>query len=78
MRPRARLDRLQKLLDASRPSPHPLTLFLRETGPGLPIGRRVVWDGVGLEIVFDPADGWPEFPPGGPHKIILGLDPDCV
>jgi hypothetical protein len=58
--------------------PHPLTVFLREATPELPVGRPMVWGGVGLEIVFDPAEGWPELPPGGPHKLILGMDPDWV
>jgi hypothetical protein len=77
MKAHTRLDRLYKRLKAERPT-HPLTIFLREASPTLPVGRRVVWGGVGLEIVFDPAEGRPELPPGGPHKIIYGMDPDCV
>ena len=78
MKPNARLNRVKKRIDAARPQRGPLTLFLRELGPDLPIGRREVWDGIGLEIVFDPAAGFPELPPGGPHKLILGMDPDWV
>ncbi len=78
MKLHARLDRLQKRFDAERPDRGPLTIFLREATPGLPVGRREVWDGVGLEIVFDPAEGMPELPSGGPHKLILGMDPDWV
>jgi hypothetical protein len=78
MKLHSRLVRLQKRWDAERPDGGPLTVFLRETNPELPVGQRVVWGGVGLEIVFDPAQGMPELPPGGPHKLILGLDPDWV
>jgi hypothetical protein len=77
MRLRARLDRLRKALGGDRPG-GPLTVFLREAGPGLPPGRRVVWDGRGLEIVFDPAEGAPELPPGGLHKLLIGMDPDWI
>jgi hypothetical protein len=75
---RQRVERLAKHAGAQATAGGPLTVFLREAGPGLPVGRRVVWDGVGLEIVFDSAAGWPTLPPGGPHKLILGLDPDAV
>jgi hypothetical protein len=38
----------------------------------------VVWAGAGLEVVFDPASGPPDLPPGGPHKVLLGVDPDWI
>jgi hypothetical protein len=74
---RSRLDRLNKRL-GDRPEHGPLTVFLREAAPGLPPGRRVVWDGRAVEVVYDPAAGPPELPPGGPHKVISGVDPDWV
>ena len=75
MRLRTRVERLARRTGADRV---PLTIFLREATPDLPVGRRVVWGGVGLEIVFDPEQGVPALPPGGPHKLILGMDPDWV
>ncbi|HEY3790077.1 MAG TPA: hypothetical protein VGL71_14550 [Urbifossiella sp.] len=76
MKLQARLDRVEKHLGPV--STAPLILFLRETEPGLPVGERIVWNGTAREIVFDPATGWPPLPPGGPHAVVLGLDPDWV
>jgi hypothetical protein len=74
---RARLARLKQRLGGNRPA-GPVTVFLREAAPGLSPGRRVVWDGRAVEVVYDPAAGPPELPPGGPHKVICGVDPDWV
>ncbi len=76
MKLQARMDRIDRRLGNA--TPHPLTLFLLETRPGLPVGERVVWDGLGREIVFDPADGPPRLPPGGPHKLLIEMDPDWI
>jgi hypothetical protein len=73
---RSRIGKLLKRCGARDTGP--LTLFLREAAPGLPIGERIVWNGSGREIVFDPAQGPPPLPPGGPHKQMLGMDPDWV
>lgn len=73
---RSRLDRVGRRLAPA--TTQPLTIFLREAGPGLPAGERAVWDGLGREIVYDPAAGPPVLPVGGPHKLILGMDPDWV
>lgn len=73
---RSRLARVGRRLAPA--TAHPLTVFLRESGPGLPAGERAVWGGVGREVVYDPAAGPPALPPGGPHKLMLGMDPDWV
>jgi hypothetical protein len=68
----ARLQRLVKRLQDHQPEHPHLTLFLVECSPDHPVGIRSLWNGVAREICFDPANGAPELPPGGPHKIILG------
>jgi hypothetical protein len=73
---RSRLDRVGRWLAPA--ATIPLTIFLREAGPGLPAGERAVWGGVGREVVYDPAAGLPILPPGGSHKLLLGMDPDWV
>ena len=74
----ARLNRLLKQLAFHSTPAGPLALFLVEARSDKPIGPRPCWDGAGREIVYDPADGFPELPPGGPHKLWLGGDPDGV
>jgi hypothetical protein len=71
----SRLNRLEKKVEPV--STGPITLFLRMSGPGLPVGEREVWGGRGREIVFDPVAGTPVLP-DGPHKLIFGMDPDWV
>lgn len=70
---RTRFDRLRRRLARRFPVPPPaqLTLFLVPASADRPVGQRVCWDGVALEIAYDPAVG-PRLPPGGPHKILLG------
>ena len=67
--------RLQRLVERAQKrqadAPH-LTVFLVEAGPGRPVGTRTDWDGQALVITFDPTQGPPALPPGGPHKIVLG------
>jgi hypothetical protein len=75
MRLRSRLDRLVKSLGT--PGGGPLTVLLREAGPGLPPGRRERTNSAGLpvlEIVYDPASGPVELPPP-PYKLVHGVDP---
>ena len=74
----SRVVRLLRQRAAHASAAGPLTLFLVEARPDKPVGSRACWDGLGREIVYDPAAGWPPLPPGGPHKLILGGDPDWV
>lgn len=67
-----RLDKLIERLQARHGETGPLTLFLVEADAEHPVGTRVIWGGRAREIAYDPAQGWPALPPGGPHKIILG------
>ena len=70
---RSRLDRVGRRLTPATAAP--LRVFLRESGAA---GERAVWDGLGREVVYDPAAGPPALPPGGPHKLVLGMDPNWV
>lgn len=72
MNRRRRLDKLTERLQARRGETGPLTLFLVEADAEHPVGTRILWGGRAREIAYDPTQGWPALPPGGPHKIILG------
>lgn len=71
---RSRVARLTRRTAADR-SAGPLTVFLGPAAAAHPPGRRAVWDGAGVEIVYDPATGPPQLPPGGPHKLVLNAAP---
>lgn len=76
MRNRARLQRLIDQVRARCGETGPLTIFLVEADAEHPVGTRVIWGGRAREIAYDPTQGWPALPPGGPHKIILGPEFD--
>jgi hypothetical protein len=67
-----RLDKMVERHQACHGETSPLTLFLVEADAEHPVGTRVIWGGRGREIVYDPTQGEPALPPGGPHKIVLG------
>ena len=76
MKSKTRLERLVRRFGDVQGSAGPLTLFLVAGPPGQAETRRSCLGGVALEITFDPELGWPEFPPGGPHKLVYGPEFD--
>lgn len=72
MNAKKRLEQLVRKFEDFTQAHGSLTLFLVAGLPGQKEVRRSCWDGIGLEIIFDPELGCGELPPGGPHKIILG------
>jgi hypothetical protein len=76
MTARARLARLEKVVDANRDDGL-LTIVLIEAHPGQPVDRRERKNSAGLpvlEIVYDPTLG-PGPLPHPPYKLVRGTDP---
>ncbi|QEL20769.1 hypothetical protein [Limnoglobus roseus] len=67
-----RFHRRIKRVRAGNRDAGPFTIFLVEAAADRPVGVRVLWGGIAREVCYDPDQGPPPLPPGGPHKLILG------